>query len=159
MAKERQKSEAMAACQFSLPLGITISGDVIFVAENGGNRTQKLTVTGEFLMKFGTKGSGNGQLCHAWGMCLSSNGNVYVTEYTNSRVQVFNPAMAHFPTSSRGKEQVHFNTHKQWHLIDPSGNLHIADSSSKWKLYSPVWKWTSAESNWNCSGPRWLYTA
>ena len=91
MAKERQKSEAMAASDghFSLPTGIAISGDVMFVAENRGNRTQELTVTGEFLMKFGTKGSGNGQLCHAWGMCLSSNGNVYVTEYTNSRVQVF----------------------------------------------------------------------
>ena len=115
--------------QFSSPTGIAISGDVIFVAENGGNRIQKLTVTGEFLMTFGTKGSGDGQLCHAWGMCLSSNGNVYVTEYTNSRVQVFNPdGTFYYIIKGKGAGALQ---HPQAVALDPSGNLHIADSSSK----------------------------
>ena len=115
--------------QFNSPLGIAISGDVMFVAENGGNRIQKLTVTGEFLMKFGTPGSGNGQLSNPWGMCLSSNGNVCVTDYSNSRVQVFNPD----GTSSniikgegtnvlKGPEAVAIDSHR---------NLHVADYKSK----------------------------
>ena len=115
--------------QLISPTGIAISGDVIFVAENGGNRIQKLTVTGEFLMKFGTKGSGDGQLCHAWGMCLSSNGNVYVTEYTNSRVQVFNPDGT-FSCIIKGQGAGALQ-HPQALAFDPSGNLHIADSSLK----------------------------
>ena len=75
-------------------------------------------------MKFGTQGSGNGQLCHAWGMCLSSNGNVYVAEYTNSRVQVFNPDSTFSYIIKAGAIQ-----HPQALALDPSGNLHIADHS------------------------------
>ena len=41
--------------QFKYPLGIVISGDVMLVAEFSGNRIQKLSVTGEFLMEFGTR--------------------------------------------------------------------------------------------------------
>ena len=115
--------------QFNLPTGIAISGDVIFVAENGGNRIQKLTITGEFLMKFGTNGSGNGQLYHPWAMCLSSNGNLYVTEYTNSRVQVFNPDGT-FSYIIKG-EGAGALQHPLAVALDPNGNLHIADSSLK----------------------------
>jgi len=115
--------------QFNLPTGIAIIGDVMFVAENGGSRIQKLTVTGEFLMKFGTQGSGNGQLCHPWGMCLSSSGDLYVTEYTNSRVQVFNPDGT-FSYIIKG-EGAGALQHPQAVAFDPSGNLHIADCTSK----------------------------
>ena len=115
--------------QFNSPLGIATSGDVVFVAENGGNRIQKLSITGEFLMKFGTQGSGNGQLYRPWGMCLSSNGNLYVTELSNRRVQVFNPdgtfsniIKGQGANILKGPEAVAF---------DPSGNLHVADRSSK----------------------------
>ena len=115
--------------QFNSPLGIATSGDVIFVAENGGNRIQKLSITGEFLMKFGTQGSGNGQLYRPWGMCLSSNGNLYITELSNRRVQVFNPdgtfsniIKGQGANILKGPEAVAF---------DPSGNLHVADRSSK----------------------------
>jgi len=59
------------------------------VAEYGGGRIQKLTITGKFLMKIGSRGSGNGQLYHPWGMCLASDGKLYVAEY--SAVQIFNP--------------------------------------------------------------------
>ena len=115
--------------QFNSPIGIAISGDVMFVGENGGNRIQKLTITGEPLMKFGTQGSGNGQLYRPWGMCLAPNGNVYITELSNRRVQVFN-ADGTFSSIIKGlgagvlkgPEAVAF---------DPSGNLHVADRSSK----------------------------
>ena len=119
-------SQGVGDGQFSSPLGITVSGDVMFVAENGGNRIQKLTVTGEFLMKFGTHGSKCGQMSSPWGMCLSSNGNVYVTDYSNSRIQVFDPSgnLSHIINGPelRGPEAIAF---------DPCGNLHVADYSSK----------------------------
>ena len=115
--------------QFNYPQGITISGDVIFVAENGGNRIQKLSVTGEFLMKFGTQGSGNGQLYHPWGMCLSSKGNVYVTELSNTRVQVFNPDGT-FSNIIKG-EGTNVLKGPEAVAIDSHGDLHVADYSSK----------------------------
>ena len=113
--------------QFSSPMGIAISGDVMFVVENGGNRTQKLTVTGEFLMTFGTRGSGNGQLNNPWGMCLSSNGNVYVADYSNCRVQVFNlDGTFSYIVKGEGAGALQ---HPQAEAFDPSGNLHVADRS------------------------------
>ena len=116
--------------QLRSPTGIAISGDVMFVAENGGNRIQKLTVTGEFLMKFGTQGSGKGQLNHPWGMCLSSNGNVYVTDFSNCRVQVFNPDGT-FSYIIKGEGEGTLKQNPQAVAFDPSGNLHIADRTSK----------------------------
>ena len=123
-------SHGTGAGQLRSPTGIAISGDVMFVAENGGNRVQKLTVTGEFLMKFGTQGSGKGQLNCPWGMCLSSNGNVYVTDFRNCRVQVFNPdGTFSFTIKEQGEGILKQNP--QAVAFDPSGNLHIADRTSK----------------------------
>ena len=63
----------------------------MLVTDFSGHRIKKLFLTGEFLMKFGTQGSGKGQLNHPWGMCLSSNSNLSVADYSNSRVKAFNP--------------------------------------------------------------------
>ena len=115
--------------QFNFPVGIAIGGDVMYVSESGSNRIQKLTVTGEFLMKFGTQGSGNGQLSNPSGICLSSKGNVYVTEVNNGRVQVFNPDGT-FSSIIKGQGE---GVLKQPYAVsfDPSENLHVADYSSK----------------------------
>ena len=115
--------------QFNSPVGIAIGGDVMYVSESRGNRIQKLTVTGEFLMKFGTRGSGNGHLSNPSGICLSSNGNVYVTDISNGRVQVFNPDGT-FSSIIKGQgEGVLQDPHAV--AFDLSENLHVADSSSK----------------------------
>ena len=114
--------------QFSYPLGIAISGDVIFVAENGGNRIQKLTITGEPLMKFGTSGMGNGQLHQPRGICLASDGKLYVAEYANKRVQVFNPDGT-FSSIITGLGDNELRKPKAV-AIDQSGNLHVADHGS-----------------------------
>ena len=123
------KEKATIRGQFSSPTGIAVSGDVMFIVENGGNRIQKLTVMGELLMTFGTRGSGNGQLNNPWGMCLSSNGNVYVAEYSNCRVQVFNPDGT-FSYIIKG-EGAGALQHPQAVAFDLSGNLHVTDRSLK----------------------------
>ena len=90
--KSRRKKAAIGIqgsgdVQFSfLITGITISGDVMLVTDLSGHRIQKLSITGEFLINFGTQESGKGQLNHPWGMCLSSNSNLSVADYSNSRV-------------------------------------------------------------------------
>ena len=54
--------------QFSSPCDISIKGDVLFVADSGNHRVQKLTSSGKFLHSFGQNGSsGSVQLatgCH-----------------------------------------------------------------------------------------------
>ena len=115
--------------QFNFPVGIAIGGDVMYVSESGNNRIQKLTVTGEFLTKFGTEGSGNGQLSNPSGICLSSKGNVYVTEVNNGRVHVFNPDGT-FSSIIKGQGK---GVLQQPYAVafDSSENLHVADYYSK----------------------------
>ena len=117
-------SQGSGDCQFSHPIGIVISGDVIFVAEYGGGRIQKLTITGKFLMKIGSRGSGNGQLYHPWGMCLASDGSLYVAEY--SAVRIFNPDGT-FSGVING-----LGTDTRALAFDQSGNLHVAVYGSKY---------------------------
>ena len=47
--------------QFSSPSGISIKGDVLYVADTYKHRVQKLTSSGKFLHMFGQQGSGQGQ--------------------------------------------------------------------------------------------------
>ena len=47
--------------QFSGIRGISIKGDVLYVADSDNHRIQKLTSRGEFIHKFGHKGSGQGE--------------------------------------------------------------------------------------------------
>ena len=47
--------------QFSTPYGISIKGEEFYVADYGNHRVQKLTSRGQFLLKFGQHGSGQGQ--------------------------------------------------------------------------------------------------
>ena len=134
--------------QFIAPLGIVITGNVMFVAEYLGNRVQKATVAGEFLMKFGTQESTEGQLYYPWGVCLSSNGSVFVTEEIG-RVQVFNPDGTFSKEFGEGTLQQPCAV-----AFDPNGNLHIADNSSKCvKIFSTDGNYIRQYGTGNLQGP------
>ncbi|MEQ8173097.1 MAG: hypothetical protein ABRQ38_29705, partial [Candidatus Eremiobacterota bacterium] len=55
------------------------------------NRVQKFTPQGKFVTQFGTKGSEEGELECPEGIALDKDGNVYVVDKTNNRVQKFKP--------------------------------------------------------------------
>ena len=106
--------------QFQYPSGIAIQGDVIYVADQGNSRVQKLTTQGKFLSKFGSSGSGDGQLSTPREICIDPKGLIYISEYGNNRISVF-------------KADGTFDHHITGNLNDPrgiafdsSGNLHVA---------------------------------
>ena len=116
--------------QFQSPCGISIGGEVVYVAEYKGHRIHKLTTGGEFLGTFGERGSGVGQFNGPWDIKPSPEGKVYVVDRDNSRIQVFHSdwTLSHIidgKVSSDGR------------LISPagisldlSGNVHVTDGSS-----------------------------
>ncbi|MEX0619657.1 MAG: hypothetical protein WDZ76_10140 [Pseudohongiellaceae bacterium] len=70
------------------------NGD-IFVAEGHSNapdapaRVLKFNSEGEFLMEFGTMGSGDGQFTQPHALAMDSRGRLFVGDRSNNRVQIF----------------------------------------------------------------------
>ena len=86
----RQKTTiGTGSLQLNNPMGIAINGDIMYVAEIEENKIHKLTLEGEFLGTFGSKGSGKGQFSYPWGICIGPDGRIYVADNGNHRIQVF----------------------------------------------------------------------
>ncbi len=65
------------------------------------NRVQKFTQDGGFLASFGCLGNGRGELDRPSGVTVDPDGDVYICDWSNERVQVFAPD-GRFITTLRG---------------------------------------------------------
>jgi DNA-binding beta-propeller fold protein YncE len=104
-------SGGTAEGQFQFPDGIDVDSDgSVLVSDNNNHRVQKFTDDGEFVATWGwgvddgsaalqtctigcqagvTPGNANGQLHFAGSLALAPNGDVYVADRNNDRVQLF----------------------------------------------------------------------
>jgi tripartite motif-containing protein 71 len=82
-------------------VGVAVDGaGVVYVADNGNSRIQMFTGTGSYLGEWGSPGGENGQFRYVNGVGLDANGNVFVTDAENYRVQKFGtPATPARPTT------------------------------------------------------------
>ena len=105
----------------STPWGLTLIGDVLYVVENGNNRVQKFIISGNYLGRFDSKGSGDGQFNAPFslGICTDRKGHILVADQCNSRVQVFT-ADGSF-TSSFSYSDRPYDV-----AVDNTGNIHVA---------------------------------
>ena len=75
--------------QFNYPFDVSLDSDgCVYVTEYGKHCITKLTTTGEFITRFGSKGSAPGQLYFPYSLTINNN-LVYVSEYVNHHVSVF----------------------------------------------------------------------
>ncbi len=78
------------------PIGVAVNttGD-IYVVDTGNSRVQKFDRNGNFLLMWGTHGSGAGQFDFTMPdegrVALDASGNVYVVDVDNYRIQKFDP--------------------------------------------------------------------
>ena len=116
--------------QFSSPFGISIKGDVLYVADTCNDRVQKLTSSGKFLHKFGQQGSGQGQFNRPMAVTIDSNNKLIVSDSDNCRIQIFNENGGWLLTidgNGPGNHSFQF----PWGLaLDPQGNIHVAAGGS-----------------------------
>ncbi len=76
--------------QLSRPAGVCADDDVIVVSEDAHRISVFNRGDGALLRRFGSEGSGDGQLNHPRGLCfMSGHRHVAVTDYYNHRVSVF----------------------------------------------------------------------
>ena len=116
--------------QFSYPNGVSIKGDVLYVADTGNHRVQKLTLSGKFLHKFGQKGSGQGQFNEPLAVIIDSNNKLIVSDCGNRSIQIFNENGGWLLTIN-GKGSGNHSFQSPFSLaLDPQGNIHVAACGS-----------------------------
>ena len=124
-------SEGSGDGQFRKPRGISIKGDVLYIADSGNHRIQKLTSGGEFLHKFGQKGSGQGQFDGPSAVIADSNNRLIVSDHRNHRIQIFNEDGSWLLTIDGKASGNHSVRYPCGLALDPQGNIHIAAFGSK----------------------------
>ena len=73
----------------------------MYIADWRNDRIQKFSPDGQFLMKCGRSGSGEGELNRPSGVAVDSDGVIYVADWLNNRLQVFD-ADGNFVTARTG---------------------------------------------------------
>ncbi|MCA1958887.1 MAG: SMP-30/gluconolactonase/LRE family protein [Nitrospira sp.] len=83
--------------QFYYPRGLAVGPEgVLYVADSGNNRVQKFDLEGNVQKAWGKfgfawRGAEMGKFDVPWGVTTDSDGNVYVSDTSNARVQKFQP--------------------------------------------------------------------
>ena len=86
--------------QFTYPRAVAVDSEGrIYVADSGNNRVQVFNSDGTFLRQWGStckldtgegcQGDGRGQFNEPWGIAVDKDGNVYVSDTWNHRIQKF----------------------------------------------------------------------
>jgi DNA-binding beta-propeller fold protein YncE len=83
--------------QFYYPRGLAVGPDeMVYVADSGNNRVQKFDLEGNVQKAWGKfgfawRGADMGRFDVPWGIATDQQGNIYVSDTSNARVQKFQP--------------------------------------------------------------------
>jgi len=116
---------------FNAPLTIAIDGSGnVYVADTFNHHIQKFTSNGEFITKWGSSGSGDGQFNSLTGIAVDSSGNVYVADTGNDRIQKFTSNFQFITKwGSSGSGDGQFNS-LTGIAVDSSSNAYVADAEN-----------------------------
>jgi len=114
------------------PAGIaTDSQDNVYVVDNGGNRIQKFGADGDFILQWGSFGSGDGQFDQPTDVAVNSADEVYVVDRGNTRIQKFTSSGGYLTQwGSPGAGNGQFQTPNGVGIDPGSGEVYVADSGN-----------------------------
>ena len=107
----------------SNPSGVTVNNKQVHVADSGNHRISIFTLEGHLICTIGSQGSGPGQFNWPSAVAISPDGDMYVTDHSNHRVQVFSPDGVFQREFGKG----HLN-HPRDILITADGHVLVTDT-------------------------------
>ena len=114
-------------CKLNYPEGVAVH-HVIAVSEYYDHVVKKYSLQGDYLLKFGSHGSGDGQFINPRGLCFNSKGLLYVVDYSNCRVQVFRENNVFlFKFGSKGHNPGQFQGAMCYIAVDSSDQVYVTD--------------------------------
>lgn len=122
-----------AACvddpeDFNKPTDVAFASDgSFFVADGYGNsRVARFAADGTFMLEWGEKGAGHGELHTPHGITTDAEGRVYVADRGNARVQVFDAEGGYLAEWKGG------GIGRPWGLsFDGDGHLYVVDGGDQ----------------------------
>ncbi len=109
----------------------------VWISDRNNDRIQKFTSSGSYLFQLGTTntpGSANGELDTPNGVAIShSNGEIYIADRNNERVQVFNNAgvyLRKWGSLGSGDGQFSSNSGCEDIALDADGNVWVTDRNN-----------------------------
>lgn len=131
---------------FSRPSGIAVDseGKRIYVVDTGAVTNEKHRVrvfdaqTGDHLLDIGTRGDGQGEFNLPRDVVIGKEGQLYVVDGGNFRVQVFKPDGTFVKTfGGVGRRGGQFSRPKEA-AVDPDGNVYVVDSAfGNFQIFDP----------------------
>ncbi len=118
---------------FRYPQSIEIdsNGDVVVIDIRSGRNystVKKFNSSGQFISKFGSYGTGDGQFEDPTGLAFDATGNIYISDQYNHRIIKFDSSgifVSQFGSYGTGDGQFNY---PQGIAIDSTGNIFVADT-------------------------------
>ena len=110
------------------PSGMAFDAEYnLYVVDQRNHRVQAFIQDGDYLMAFGSEGSGEGQFNLPWGITISPKGEVYVADWRNDRIQRFTAGgefLASYGSSGHGDGELYRPASV---AVDDDGYMYVAD--------------------------------
>jgi sugar lactone lactonase YvrE len=102
----------------------------VYVADRFNHRVVKFNAAGDYLLQFGSEGTGDGQFMQPGGIAVDEDGYIYVGDQ-GSRIQKFNSlGVYQSQFGSEGTGDGEFDGVVGQMIFDAAGNLYVVDSNA-----------------------------
>jgi streptogramin lyase len=112
------------------PVGIAVdpARSRLFVADTKAHQILVLSYSGELLNRIGSRGTAPGQFNFPTNLTLDKDGNLYVADTLNFRIQKFNPDLRHSATFGKKGDLPGYFAQPKAVALDSQDHLYVLDS-------------------------------
>ena len=126
-----QFSHIIGSGYLKSPCYVAVNADQLLVADADHHCISRFKLDGNYVGKFGTRGTGSGQLKHPTGVATDMYGFILVTEEQNNRVSIFDKDGQYLHCfGSKGSGHGQFSLPRGI-AISPTGDMYICDSGNE----------------------------